>query len=81
MYRPTDRVRDRGRLQHTPEFTAHGKTAGADRAVLDGATALALVGADLAASGEQRHRLRRGRRAAGPEVTAGAARHLDGRRG
>ncbi|MFJ2270687.1 amidohydrolase [Streptomyces sp. NPDC087849] len=46
-----------GARQHTPEFTAHGKSPGADRAVLDGATALALVGADLAASAEQRRRL------------------------
>nr|QXL90816.1 amidohydrolase [Streptomyces sp.] len=49
-----------GALQHTPEFTAHGKTPGADRAVLDGATALALVGADLAASAGQRARLLKG---------------------
>ncbi|MFJ7257524.1 amidohydrolase [Streptomyces sp. NPDC098085] len=46
-----------GARQHTPEFTAHGKSPGADRAILDGATALALVGADLAASAEQRRRL------------------------
>lgn len=46
-----------GAKQHTPEFTAHGKTPGADLAVLDGATALALVGVDLATSGEQRARL------------------------
>ncbi|GAA3091702.1 amidohydrolase [Streptomyces rectiviolaceus] len=46
-----------GAHQHTPEFTAHGKSPGADRAVLDGATALALVGADLATSAEQRRRL------------------------
>lgn len=46
-----------GAHQHTPEFAAHGKSPGADRAVLDGAAALALVGADLAASAEQRRRL------------------------
>lgn len=46
-----------GAHQHTPEFTAHGKSPGADRTVLDGARALALVGADLATSPEQRGRL------------------------
>ncbi|RVU28595.1 M20 family peptidase [Streptomyces antnestii] len=46
-----------GAKQHTPEFTAYGTTPGADLAVLDGATALALVGVDLATSGAQRDRL------------------------
>ncbi|MGW0904231.1 amidohydrolase [Streptomyces sp. NPDC002853] len=46
-----------GAHQHTPEFAAHGKSPGADRAVLDGATALALVGVELATSAEQRRRL------------------------
>ncbi|MEV0523290.1 amidohydrolase [Streptomyces sp. NPDC050439] len=46
-----------GAHQHTPAFTAHGKSPGADRAVLDGATALALVGVELAVSAEQRRRL------------------------
>lgn len=46
-----------GAKQHTPEFTAYGKSPGADRAVLDGATALALTGADLAVSPVQRARL------------------------
>lgn len=46
-----------GAHQHTPEFAAHGKSPGADRAVHDGATALALVGVELAASAGQRRRL------------------------
>ncbi|WP_407555162.1 amidohydrolase [Streptomyces sp. Pv4-95] len=46
-----------GARQHTPEFTAYGKSPGADRAVLDGATALALTGADLAMSPDRRTRL------------------------
>ncbi|MCB5909138.1 M20 family metallopeptidase [Streptomyces pinistramenti] len=46
-----------GAKQHTPEFTAYGKSQGADLAVLDGATALALVGAELAGSASQRRRL------------------------
>lgn len=46
-----------GAHQHTPEFAAHGKSPGADRAVRDGATALALVGVEIAASAEQRRRL------------------------
>ncbi|MEV0495375.1 hypothetical protein [Streptomyces atratus] len=46
-----------GAKQHTPEFIAYGKSPGADRAVLDGATALALTGAGLAASQAQRSRL------------------------
>ncbi|WP_327294752.1 amidohydrolase [Streptomyces sp. NBC_01197] len=46
-----------GARQHTPEFTAYGKSPGADRAVLDGATALALTGAALAASPARRNRL------------------------
>ncbi|WP_411122797.1 amidohydrolase [Streptomyces sp. x-19] len=46
-----------GAQQHTPEFSAYGKSPGADRAVLDGATALALTGACLATSPAQRSRL------------------------
>ncbi|MER7986348.1 amidohydrolase [Streptomyces noursei] len=46
-----------GAQQHTPEFTAYGKSPGADRAVLDGATALALTGVGLATSPAQRSRL------------------------
>jgi len=46
-----------GAKQHTTEFTAYGKTPGADLAVLDGATALALVGVDLATSEAERGRL------------------------
>ncbi|MEU6658354.1 M20 family metallopeptidase [Streptomyces sp. NPDC046821] len=46
-----------GTKHHTPEFTAYGTTPGADLAVLDGATALAQVGVDLATSREQRARL------------------------
>ncbi|MFG2206740.1 amidohydrolase [Streptomyces sp. NPDC048638] len=58
-----------GATQHTPEFTAYGKSPGADRAVLDGATALALTGAALATSPAQRSRLLDGvrkRRRSGP---------------
>ncbi|MFI7100719.1 amidohydrolase [Streptomyces sp. NPDC050161] len=46
-----------GAKQHTPEFAAYGKSPGADLAVLDGATALALTGAELAGSATQRRRL------------------------
>ncbi|MFG2395993.1 amidohydrolase [Streptomyces lydicus] len=46
-----------GAAQHTPEFAAHGKSPGADRAVLDGAIALGLVAVDLATSESQRRRL------------------------
>jgi amidohydrolase len=44
-------------VNHQKEFAAHCVTAQADRAVLDGATALALTAADLAADPEQRRRL------------------------
>ena len=44
------RLRHGRRQAAHPEFTAYGKSPGADRAVLDGATALALTGADLAVS-------------------------------
>lgn len=54
---PTIGYETGGARQHTPEFTAYGKSGGADRAVLDGATALALTGAALAAAPEQRSRL------------------------
>ncbi|AOP47593.1 M20 family metallopeptidase [Streptomyces lydicus] len=46
-----------GATQHTPEFAAHGKSPGADRAVIDGAIALGLVAVDLATSESQRRRL------------------------
>jgi amidohydrolase len=49
-----------GAKHHTAEFTRHGTTPSADRAVLDGATALAHVGVDLATDEEQRQRLLRG---------------------
>ncbi|WP_432182472.1 amidohydrolase [Streptomyces sp. NBC_00063] len=42
---------------HTREFAAHGATPSADSAVLDGAFGMALVGAALAQSPEQRQRL------------------------
>lgn len=46
-----------GAKQHTPEFTGMGKSPGADRAVVDGAIAMALVGVDLATERDQRRRL------------------------
>lgn len=46
-----------GAIHHTPEFAQHGVSPSADRAVLDGARALALVGARLAQDPAQRHRL------------------------
>ncbi|GAA2900988.1 amidohydrolase [Streptomyces mexicanus] len=49
-----------GAKHHTAEFARHGTTPSADRAVLDGATALAHVGVDLATDEEQRQRLLRG---------------------
>ncbi|MFF0464878.1 amidohydrolase [Streptomyces mexicanus] len=49
-----------GAKHHTAEFARHGTTPSADRAVLDGATALAHVGVDLATDEEQRRRLLRG---------------------
>ncbi|WP_405754048.1 M20 family metallopeptidase [Streptomyces sp. NBC_01020] len=54
---PTIGYETDGARQHTPEFTAYGKSPGADRAVLDGATALALTGAAMAASPDRRSRL------------------------
>jgi amidohydrolase len=45
-----------GALQHTADFTRYGTGPGADRAVLDGATALARVGVDLATDPVQRGR-------------------------
>lgn len=63
-----------GAKQHTPEFTAFGKSPGADRAVLDGATALALTGAGLATSQAQRSRLLDGvRRRQRSQPAAGGA--------
>ncbi|MFZ3565806.1 M20 family metallopeptidase [Streptomyces sp. BH097] len=46
-----------GASQHTVEFTAHGTTPGADRAVIDAAAALALAAAAAATDEEQRNRL------------------------
>ncbi|MFJ8950601.1 MULTISPECIES: amidohydrolase [unclassified Streptomyces] len=46
-----------GASQHTVEFAAHGTTPGADRAVTDGASALALAAAAAATDEEQRSRL------------------------
>ncbi|WP_413752676.1 amidohydrolase [Streptomyces sp. R-74717] len=42
---------------HTAEFAEHGASPSADSAVLDGAAAMALVGAELARDPEQRARL------------------------
>ncbi|MEU3661374.1 hypothetical protein AB0E77_16690 [Streptomyces sp. NPDC032940] len=49
-----------GALQHAEDFARHGTGPGADRAVLDGATALARVGVDLAVDPAQRDRFLRG---------------------
>ncbi|MGW8374872.1 M20 family metallopeptidase [Streptomyces sp. ODS28] len=46
-----------GARQHTAEFARYGTSAGADRAVLDAATALATVGAEVARDPTQRRRL------------------------
>ncbi|MGW2765069.1 amidohydrolase [Streptomyces sp. NPDC001275] len=46
-----------GAKQHTAEFAGYGKSRGADRAVIDGATALAHVGVELATDVVQRRRL------------------------
>lgn len=46
-----------GAVHHTAEFAASGTGAGADRAVLDGAVALALVGVDLAGNTVRRGEL------------------------
>ncbi|MFC8866559.1 amidohydrolase [Streptomyces sp. NPDC057148] len=43
-----------GALQHTAGFTRHGTSTGADRAVLDGATALAHVAVELATDPRRR---------------------------
>ncbi|MFI8996531.1 M20 family metallopeptidase [Streptomyces sp. NPDC053542] len=65
-----------GARQHTPEFAAAGTSEGADRAVLDGAVAMAWTGVSLAADPGHRARLLAdaGRRAAARErVPEGAA--------
>ncbi|MET8535157.1 peptidase dimerization domain-containing protein [Streptomyces sp. NPDC005065] len=73
---PTIGYDTEGAKQHTPEFTAYGKSPGADRAVLDGATALALTGARLATSQAQRSRLLDGvRRRQRSRPTGRTARH------
>ncbi|MFF9510029.1 amidohydrolase [Streptomyces sp. NPDC014724] len=46
-----------GAAHHTAEFAEHGASPSADAAVLDGAAAMALVGAELAGDPEQRARL------------------------
>ncbi|NLU71006.1 amidohydrolase [Streptomyces sp. HNM0574] len=46
-----------GAAHHTPGFAEHGKSPGADRAVLDGALALARTGVALAADPAERRRL------------------------
>ncbi|MGW1156898.1 amidohydrolase [Streptomyces sp. NPDC002513] len=46
-----------GALQHTAEFAAYGTSPGADRAVLDGARALALTAVAAATDSAQRRRL------------------------
>ncbi|WCN05357.1 hypothetical protein [Streptomyces sp. M92] len=43
-----------GALQHTADFARHGTGTGADRAVLDGATALAHVAVELATDPRRR---------------------------
>ncbi|GAA0479293.1 M20 family metallopeptidase [Streptomyces olivaceiscleroticus] len=62
-----------GARQHTYEFAAAGTSAGADRAVLDGAVAMAWTGVALAADAGHRERLLAavGRRAAERERAAG----------
>ena len=44
-------------VNHQPEFTAHCVTEVADRAVVDGALAMAWTAIDVAADGELRTRL------------------------
>ncbi len=44
-------------MNHQPEFTAHCATAEADKATLDGATAMAMTCVDAAAAGPVRDRL------------------------
>ncbi|POX47171.1 amidohydrolase [Streptomyces sp. Ru71] len=55
-------------VNHQREFAAHCVTAAADRAVLDGAAALALTAADVAGDPEQRRRLLAGRQSRGQPV-------------
>ncbi|MFJ6852937.1 amidohydrolase [Streptomyces sp. NPDC091271] len=62
-----------GATQHTAEFASYGASPGADRAVLDGATALALTAVAAATDKTQRERLLRGvarRRGAGGAASA-----------
>jgi len=54
---PMIHVEARGASNHQPEFTAACVTASADRAVRDGALAMAMTVADLAAPGALRDRL------------------------
>ncbi|MQA14019.1 MAG: amidohydrolase [Pseudonocardiaceae bacterium] len=62
-------------VNHQPEFAAACVTSSADRAVCDGALALALTAAAAATDGEQRDRLIGGvsRRRDAPEAAAGGA--------
>ena len=46
-----------GAAHHTPDFAAHGTSAAADQAVVDGAIGLALVGAQMALDPAERSRL------------------------
>ncbi|MEU6479189.1 amidohydrolase [Streptomyces sp. NPDC047017] len=61
-----------GALQHTADFTRYGNGPGADRAVLDGATALAHVSVELATDPRQRAEFLR--RVAGRRATPATAR-------
>ncbi|MEU9634160.1 amidohydrolase [Streptomyces tendae] len=53
---PTIGYDTEGALHHTEPFARYGNSPGADRAVLDAATALAHVGVELATDAEQRQR-------------------------
>ena len=54
---PSIAVEAKGAVNHQPEFTAACATASADRAVRDGAMAMAMTAADVAASAAVRDRL------------------------
>ncbi|MET8468262.1 amidohydrolase [Streptomyces sp. NPDC006422] len=65
-----------GAVQHTAEFAAHGTSPGADLAVIDGATALALAAVSAATDAAQRDRLLTGvteRRRSGRQAAEGRA--------
>ncbi|WP_245172690.1 amidohydrolase [Streptomyces achromogenes] len=68
---PTIGYDTQGALHHTAPFARYGNSAGADRAVIDAAIALAQVGVELATDSAQRKRcldLLAGRRAAGASL-------------